>query len=246
MMETHNTCLVTGASSGIGKHIACEMANRGWRVVAVARRKDRLDELAKSQEKDAIIPLACDVSDFDQVRAVSSEMVSKGLLPSLFFLNAGDGDEETKEGLDRELHKRVFEVNYFGVVNWVSHWLPIVREKGGATFVATSSLQSFRGMPGSAAYGASKAAVNHCFQSLDALYHRDNMRFVLVYPGPVDTPMLKTDSPLPVTWQPERAARYIVRKVERGSRRIAFPLFWRVLITLIRGLPRRVYVKMMS
>ena len=129
MMGTHNICLVTGASSGIGKHIACEMANRGWRVVAVARRKDKLDELARSLEKDAIIPQVCDVSDMDQVSEVSSEMVSRNLVPSLFFLNAGDGDEEADEGLDRELHKRIFEVNYFGVVNWVSHWLPIVRER---------------------------------------------------------------------------------------------------------------------
>jgi len=99
MIETNKICLITGASSGIGKYIAYEMVHRGWLVIAIARRKNKLDELAEVLGKDNLIPIVCDVSKFDQVKNVSTEIKNKNLYPTLFFLNAGDGDEENDKGL---------------------------------------------------------------------------------------------------------------------------------------------------
>ncbi|MCK4791119.1 MAG: SDR family NAD(P)-dependent oxidoreductase, partial [Desulfobacteraceae bacterium] len=241
MAVSNKFCLVTGASSGIGKYIAYEMVHRGWKVIAIARRSDKLEELAKHLGEDKLIPLVCDVSNFDQVKEASAELMNRELYPSLFFLNAGDGDEEDDTGLDREFHKRIFEVNYFGAISWVSQWIPVLKEKGGGTFVGTSSLQSFVAMPGATAYGSSKSALNYSFRSLDAMYHKNNIRFALVYPGPVDTAMLKTDTPLPGTWKPEKAARYIVKKVLKGSTRIKFPPRWVLLTGIGKRLPDRVF-----
>lgn len=243
MTETNKICLVTGASSGIGKYIAYEMVHRGWRVIAIARRKNKLDELAEVLGNDNLIPIVCDVSKFDQVKNVSTEIKNKNIHPTLFFLNAGDGDEENDKGLDWELHKRIFDVNYFGTISWINQWIALLKEKGGGTFVATSSIQSLRGMPGAAVYGASKSALNYCFESLDAMYYKDNIRFLLVYPGPVDTAMLKTDTPLPCTWKPQKAAKYIVRKVLKGSTKIKFPLFWVILMRIVKLLPNKLYLR---
>lgn len=239
MAVSNKSCLVTGASSGIGKHMACEMAHRGWKVIAIARRGDELDKLARSLGEDKLIPIVCDVSDFEQVRDVSAELMNREIYPSLFFLNAGDGEEEDDKGLDWEFHKRIYEVNYFGAISWVSQWIPILKEKGGGTFVGTSSIQSFIGMPGAAAYGSSKAALRNCFESLDAMYYKNNIRFALVFPGPVDTAMLKTDRPLPSTWKPEKAAKYIVKKVLKGSTKIKFPPRWVILVGIGKHLPKR-------
>ena len=239
MAVSNGFCLVTGASSGIGKHIACEMVHRGWKVIAIARQGDKLDRLAGTLGEDRLIPILCDVSNFEQVRDVSTELMNREIYPSLFFLNAGDGDEEDDGSLDWEFHKRTYEVNYFGAISWVSQWLPMSKERGGGTFVGTSSLQSFIGMPGAAAYGSSKAALANCFESLDAMYYKDNIRFAVVYPGPVDTAMLKTDRPLASTWKPEKAARYIVKRVLRGSTNIKFPPRWVILVGLGRLLPKR-------
>lgn len=241
MVASNKFCLVTGASSGIGKHIAYEMVHRGWKVIAIARRSDKLEKLAKYLGEDKLIPIVCDVSKFDQVRDVSTELINKKIYPSLFFLNAGDGDEEDDKGLDWEFHKRIFEVNYFGVISWVSQWIPVLKEKGGGTFIGTSSLQSFISMPGAAAYGSSKSALSYSFKSLDAMYYKDNIRFALVYPGPVDTANLKTDKPLPSTWKPEKAAKYIVKKVLKGSIKIKFPLRWVLLTGIAKCLPNRVF-----
>ena len=243
MVETNNICLITGASSGIGKYIAYEMVDRGWLVIAIARSEDKLDRLGQVLGKDNLISMVCDVSKFDQVKAVSTEIKNKNLNPTLFFLNAGDGDEENDEGLDWKLHKRIFDVNYFGAISWVSQWIASLKERDGGIFVATSSLQSLRGMPGAAAYGASKSALNHCFESLDAMYYKDKIRFFVVYAGPVDTAMLKTDRPLPYTWKPKKAAKYIVRKVLNDSTKIKFPLFWAILMKIITLLPNKLYLR---
>ena len=95
-MAVSKYCLVTGASSGIGKHIAYEMADHGWKVIAIARRGDKLDELSESMGEDKLIPMICDVSDLDQVENVSTKLMARGIYPALFFLNAGDGDEEER------------------------------------------------------------------------------------------------------------------------------------------------------
>ncbi len=244
-MSKEKTCLVTGASSGIGRAICCEMVGKGWKVFALARRRDKLEELAGSLKQGTIIPLVCDVSDPLQVESVSEQILKMGISPELFFLNAGDGDEEIPGALDLDFHRRIFEVNYFGVMNWVSFWLPRVREKK-AVFVATSSLQALRGMPGSAAYGASKAALTHAFQSLHALHHKEGLRFSIISPGPVDTSMLKTEDPLPVTWSPKKAAKYIVGKVEKGALDIRFPFFWSLVLGFLRVLPTRLYLKIVG
>ena len=234
-------CLVTGASSGIGKHIACEMAHRGWKVIVIARRGDKLQELAQLAGQEKIIPIVCDTSKFNQVKAISAELQKKEIYPTIFFLNAGDGDIENAENLDWEFHKKIYEVNYFGALSWVSQWLPILKKRGGGTFVGTSSLQSFIGLPGTAAYSSSKAALNNCFESLDAMYYRNKIRFALVYPGPVDTAMLKTDKPLSGTWKPEKAAKYIVDKVLKGHIKIQFPPRWVFLLGIGKRLPKRFF-----
>lgn len=243
MVVEKRICLITGASSGIGKCIAYEMVHRGWLVIAIGRSGNKLDDLGEVLGKDNLVPMVCDVSKFDHVKEVSTEIRNKNLYPTLFFLNAGDGDEENDKGLDWELHKKTFNVNYFGTISWVDQWIAQLKEKDGGIFVATSSLQSSRGMPGAAAYGASKSALNHCFESMDAMYYKDNIRFHVIYPGPVDTAMLKTDEPLPWTWKPEKAAKYIVRKVLKGSTKIKFPLSWVILMGIVKILPNKLYLR---
>jgi len=243
MEETKKTCLITGASSGIGKHIAYEMVQRGWCVIAVARSKNKLNKLYEVFGKENIIPMVCDVSKFDLVKEASISLKNRNLHPTLFFLNAGVGDEENDKGLDWNFHKKIFDVNYFGTISWVNQWIDILKEKDGGKFVITSSIQSYRGMPGAAAYGASKSALNHCFESLDAMYCKDNIRFSIIYPGPVETAMLKTDKPLPFTWKPKKAANYIVKKVLKGSTKIKFPLFWVIFMGIVKLLPNKLYLR---
>lgn len=231
--QSTKTCLVTGASSGIGYEISREMIKRGWKVIGIARREEKLKEIAKELGAN-FIPFKCDVSIPTQIHEISNSIKKRGLQPTLFFLNAGIGFPPNKFEPMLNKHKQTFDTNYFGVIAWVDEWVNEVTKFGGATFVATSSVASIFG--GSAGYGASKAAINACFNALRLQYHFDNINFVLVLPGPVATGMLKSEKPLPFTHQPADEAKYIVEQVFKGKKQIEpnwiYSCFLRVLSCL--------------
>lgn len=215
--KSTKTCLVTGASSGIGREISIQMAKRGWTVIGIGRDKKRLDSVAYQIREDKLdasfVPYTCDVSVQEEVQKISEEIKNRGLKPTLFFLNAGIGDVEKRFAPLAQENKKIFDTNYFGTVFWVDEWLKKVIEYGGGTFVATSSVSSLFAVPKTSGYSASKAAINKCFQSLRLTYHKDNIGFITVLPGPVDTNMLKVDRPVPFTHTAKYEAKYIVKKV---------------------------------
>jgi len=245
--QATKTCLITGASSGIGRCLAIEMVKRGWTVIGVARREEKLKELehelgamtpnpeinfaysktvrpdastgsAEGRERTIFVPYACDVSMPERVQTVSQDMKTKGLRPTLFFLNAGMGDVETPFKPMLAIHQQTFDTNYFGVVSWVDEWINDVKSLGGGTFVATSSVNAIYG--DGASYCASKAALVACFNTLRRQYQPEGIGFVLVLPGPVNTTMLKVPHPLPFTHEPEADAKYIIEQVFKGKKQI--------------------------
>jgi len=242
---TTKTCLITGASSGIGKALAEEMIAKGWRVIGIARREAQLREIQKHLGA-SFIPYICDVGSLEQIRKISAEIKASDLKPTLFFLNAGMGDIETKWQVSTEAHKKTFDVNYFGVIAWVEEFLPIAKQLGGGTFVATSSIVSLFTPPGAAAYGASKAALVNSFQSLRLSYLKDKIGFSLVLPGPVDTYMLKGAQNLPFTHNPNKEASYIIKQVFKGKKVIEPAWFYSTLFRLTWWLPDSATLKLLG
>lgn len=240
--EKTKTCLVTGASSGIGLEICREMVKRGWKVIGVARRQNRLTNLAK-QLGPRFAPFVCDVSVEEQIRQTSDKIRKQGLKPTLFFLNAGTGDIEDKFKPFLENHRKTFATNYFGTVTWVEEWINDVKALGGGTFVATSSISSLFASPLAGGYAASKAAINLCFEGFRLQYRADNIGFVLALPGPVRTNMLKTDKPVPFTHEPNEEALAIVDGVFAGKKRIEPAWFYSIVFRLFRLLPDRFVLK---
>ena len=232
------TCVVTGASSGIGLEISKEMIKKGWKVIGIARRWNLLNKHKKDLGGKSFIPYMCDVDDPDQVYIISEEIKYQGHKPTLFFLNAGTGFPENKWEISTELHRKIFDTNYFGVLTWIEQWLKPIRKLGGGTFVVTSSLISLFAMPESASYFASKAAINSCFQSFRRQYYNDNIGFSVVLPGPVETDMLKGNlRKLPFKQKPETTAKYIVDKVLLGKEQIEPSWFYSIVVRVANLLP---------
>jgi len=226
--------LITGASSGIGEQLARLAVRRGDTVFGVARRKEKLDAMAR-ELGDRFIPFVCDVADKAQVRQVCATLPA---LPDTAILNAGIGAEDSPRSLDVSIHERVFAVNYFGILFWIEELLPRFAERGSGVFVGTSSLAALFPLPLGAAYSAGKAALSVALASFRLTYWRQGVRFVTVHPGFVDTPMTqRIPAPKPFLWSPEKAARYIMDKLARGVRDIRFPWPMRLLIRLARLLP---------
>lgn len=244
--EKTKTCLITGASSGIGYNIAREMVARGWKVVGVARNQEKLQEIVNVLGTN-FIPFVCDVSAKEDIVRVSSQIKEQQLKPTLFFLNAGMVELEEPYQPMLEIHRHTFDTNYFGVVAWVDEWLPVLRNIGGGTFVATSSVQSLWSGPKAASYGASKAALNACFRSLRLQYPNDGIGFVLVLPGPVNTDMLKgRGKNLPFAHEPRSEAQYIIKHVFKRQKQIEPSLFYSWICRILNLLPDAVTAKLLK
>ncbi len=243
--QTTKTCLITGASSGIGRHLAIEMVKRGWTVIGVARRSELLDTLSK-QLGNMFIPLVCDVSDLKQVHTTSNKIKELGLKPTLFFLNAGTGELQPKWQFSVASHQRTFATNYFGAIAWIEEWLLPVKQLGGGTFVAISSIAALLATPGSDAYATSKRALVHCFDALRRQYLHDNIGFIVVLPGPVDTDMLKGESvkKLPFIHQASDEAKYIIEGVFKREKQIEPSWLYSLLFRLLNWLPDNMMLKL--
>lgn len=242
---TTKTCLITGASSGIGKYLAIEMVQRGWKVIGIARRAELLNELRTQLGEQNFIPFVCDVGDIKHIHRVSKSIKAKNLQPTLFFLNAGTGESTQKWQPLIVNHQQTFATNYFGTLAWIDEWLLPVKEYGGGTFVATSSVAALYAMPGADAYATSKAALLHSFDSLRRQYLYDNIQFSIVLPGPVDTNLLKgvVAQKLPFIHSAEKEACYIVRQVFASKKHIEPSWFYAAMMRLMNILPDAVIMK---
>ncbi|CAG7832414.1 unnamed protein product [Allacma fusca] len=187
---------VTGASSGIGKAIAKELANVGARIVLSARRKEELESVKQeclrnnSQLKDHdILVLPFDVTIYD-VHTLCLKNVLKhfGKL-DILINNAGQTQQGECVNMDIAVDKHIFDINVFSVINMTRVVVKYFLENGGGLVVVVSSLSGRHPLPFSSAYSASKHALHGYFNSLRMETYRKNIDVTIICPGPVDTPI---------------------------------------------------------
>ena len=148
------TAVVTGASSGIGRATALRLAADGWRVVAAARRTDRLAELAEQSE--AITPHEVDVTSTASVAALAEAVPDCSLLVA----NAGGAfDLAPLERADVDLWARTYDLNVLGVVRCVQAFLPALVASGAGHLVVTGSTAGRWSYEGGGGYTAAKRAL---------------------------------------------------------------------------------------
>jgi NAD(P)-dependent dehydrogenase (short-subunit alcohol dehydrogenase family) len=242
------TLLIAGASSGIGRALALEYARGGAKLVLCARRASELDETAASVKGlggDATcIPL--DVTDVDAVHeAVRRADRDLGGL-DMVIANAGRGDTRLSTRLTWDDVGPVLDVNVRGAMATLVAAIPVFLAQKHGHLVGVSSLAGSRGLPTSAAYSASKAAVSVFLESLRIDLAPTGIRVTDVQPGFVATPINeKATHPMPFRWPVDKAARHIARRLERAPAVVAFP--WPLVLAtrLGRLLPPWIYDRMM-
>lgn len=181
--------IVTGASSGIGEATAARLARRGYRVVAAARRIERLENLAKSLavEGAEVLPIQADLADEAPTdRLVDRTMDTFGRIDVLVN-NAGYSPASAVEQLDRESLRHIFDVNLLSQLQLISRVTPIMRELGGGRVVNLGSMAGSVAAPLAVSYSATKAgieAASHCLRLELAPW---NIAVSVVVPGFVST-----------------------------------------------------------
>jgi short-subunit dehydrogenase len=229
---------ITGASSGLGRSVALQLADEGNRVIASARNQEELEKLTALNANITALP--CDITDEDAMETLRSRIVE--IAPSLdqVILNAGNCEYLDFPDPDWSAVRRVMEVNFFGTVNCVKLALPLLRKSNSARphVVAVVSQVTAAPFPRAEAYGASKAAMRYFFDSLRMDLAADDIDVTVVNPGFVDTPLTrKNDFPMPFLMQVDEAAERIVKNIAARPRQYSFPLRLSALLSLSKILP---------
>jgi len=225
---------VTGASSGIGEAMVYELLSRGAEVIASSNNADELNEVKKRCEarQHVLHTAVFDLADMSNTDSMVKEQVGKhGRIDVL--INLGGISQrariiETPLWIDR----KIMEINYFGTIALSKAVLPyMVREKSGH-ILATSSISGRFGFPLRSAYSASKQALHGFFETLHIEHGADNVKASVIIPGRVRTNISyhaltpsgkehgKMDAGQAGGISPEKAARMILRGLERNRREI--------------------------
>jgi short-subunit dehydrogenase len=187
---TDNVAIVTGASSGIGRALAVELASQGARLMLAAREESRLRETAEACRALGAETryLTMDVTQKETCRDLADRTAAEfGRVDSLFN-NAGRGARGTFEDhQDVEVFEQLMAINYFGPVYCTHYTLPHLRKTRGR-IVTTSSLVGRLAVPGESAYCASKFAVTGFFDALRIELMGTGVSVTLAHPGFVVTP----------------------------------------------------------
>jgi short-subunit dehydrogenase len=188
--QPDRTCLVTGASSGIGVELARQLATRRLGVTLVARRADALAELGAELEADhgvRVEVLPADLTDPVARRALVGQLAERGLAVDVLVNNAGFSTWGPVASADRERELTLVRTDVEAVVDLCTLFVPGMVERGTGAVLNVASTASFQPTPGQAAYGAAKAFVRSYSEALGAELHGLGVTVTALCPGPVDT-----------------------------------------------------------
>ena len=245
-IDASTVAIVTGASSGIGWETALAFSARGARVIAAARSKDKLDELARLSKKGPIEAIATDVSNETSCQALVDETVRRHGRIDVLVNNAGFGHYAGVEHLETEDLERIFRTNLFGSLWCAKAAIPRMRAQGGGHIVNVSTIIAQRSVPFMSAYCMSKFALNALDESLALEVGRDGIGVSLVCPGLTHTGFQTNARKIgfspPVSnasgMRAERVAQAILSAVERRRRRTYLTASGRALVWAQRISPR--------
>ncbi|HPM79641.1 MAG TPA: SDR family NAD(P)-dependent oxidoreductase [Candidatus Anammoximicrobium sp.] len=242
--------IITGASSGIGRALAEGLAACRARVGLVARREIHLQELAAAiaSRGGRAALAAADVTVREQVfQAVGALEAELGPCDVL-IANAGVYRKTPAREFDVQRAELVLTTNLLGVVYALGAVLPGMVQRQRGHLAAVASVGGMIGLPGAAAYCASKQGVVTLLQSLRADLWRTGIRVTAVCPGYVDTPMITDEerATLRGLVSADEAAWRIAWAIERGRAEYWFPWWTALEVRLARLLPPRLAARILS
>jgi short-subunit dehydrogenase len=237
--------VVTGAASGMGRALCHELARAGVRLGLLDRNAGGLDSLAEELHAGGTVcaRAAADVSDRQAVRTAISALAGELGPVELLIACAGITGATLVDDLAVEQTEAILRVNMLGVAYAIDAVLPDMLARGRGHIVALSSLAGCRGMPFSAGYSASKAALANYLESLRPPLRRRGVLVTTVLPGFVRTPLMAGAlvQPPMAMMEPEVAARHILRAIRSQRRVYAFPWTMNLLLGVLRWLPAWLY-----
>jgi len=241
--------MITGATSGIGRGLAVELGKRGARLGLLARRRDLLDEIVGEIKSGGgtASALPADVQDAAAVGAAAQRLMAEFGSIDVLIANAGIGATADAASLKASQVADVIGVNVIGVANCVAAVAPEMAARGSGQLVAISSLAAYRGLPKSAAYCASKAAVSAFFESLRLDLKPRGIDVTIIHPGFIKTPLTAgRQAQMPFLMELDNAVGKILRAIEKRRKSYAFPWQLATIVRLGMIMPNFLYDRISS
>jgi len=225
---------VVGGSSGIGAAVARELRSRGASVAISARREDELVEVSEG----TMLVVPSDVTDPSSLLAAAARIRDELGPIDVAVLSAGYWKQMEAGDWDTELFNKHVQVNLIGMSNAIAAVLPEMRGRRRGVIAGISSVAGYRGLAGSEAYGATKAAQINLLESLRIQVARDGVRVVTICPGFVRTDLTASNAfPMPFMIEADAAGRAICDGLERERAEIVFPVPMAILMKAARLVP---------
>jgi short-subunit dehydrogenase len=246
---SNKVVLITGASSGLGRGFAIELAKRGAAVGLLARRADELAEIVKQIEANGgrAHALPADVTDAKAVHDAVDRLRAHFGPVDVLIANAGIGGSKDAAELGAEDVSKVINVNVIGAANSATAVLPEMVKRGQGRLVAISSLAAYRGLPKSAAYCASKAAVSAFFESLRVDLRGSGVGVTIIHPGFIKTPLTAgREAKMPWLMELDDAVQKMVKAIEKRKKSYAFPWQLASVVRACMVLPNSWYDEVMA
>lgn len=249
MLTTKKRVFLTGASSGIGSALAVELAGRGYDLVLAARRTENLVTL-KAQIAE-LHPLCettlctLDVTRYDDVQAAINAAAQEPGGLDMVIVNAGLGSTTALIGSGQfQRDRAVIETNLIGAMAAMDAAVSLFRAQNRGHIVVVSSVAAFRGLPYSASYSASKAAIAVYADAARVELHGTPVCITTLFPGFIDTPLNRDGKGRPFMISVTRGVRIIADLIERRVQRSTVPVWpWTLIRRILQVMPTRLLAR---
>lgn len=248
------TVLITGASSGIGLHLAHEFARHGHPLILVAPVLDELERVSTDIEREfrvGVQPLAKDLTQENAAQEIFDLLASSATRVDILVNNAGFGQRGKFWEIPPERHVRMVKLNVEAVLRLTQLFLPVMVNRGSGRILNTASIAGFEPGPHLAVYHATKAFVLSLSQSLAAELEDTGVTLTALCPGPTDTDFfLKADMVDTNAFQkanlmaPQPVAEAAYKALMAGDRMIVPGAMNKTMIASRRLMPKSTQAKM--
>lgn len=234
--------IITGASSGLGAALARRYARAGATLGLIARRKAVLEQLARALATPCDL-YALDVRDAAALSNAGGAFIEAHGPPDIVIANAGLSLGTLAEHAeDAPAFQEIFDVNVMGMVNTFQPFIGPMRAAGRGRIAGIASVAGYRGLPGAAAYSASKAAMMACLESLRVELRGSGVTVTTICPGYIATPMTEGNPyPMPFLMTADAAAEKITALIARGASFAVIPWQMAIGARCMRWLPDWLY-----
>ncbi len=186
------TVWLTGASSGIGKSLAIDLAKHGASLILTARSHKKLEELRQNlHNKNDHMVLACDLSKESEIEKSWNLLLDKNVVIDVLISNAGCSQRSLATETNVETSRYLMEINYFAPLKLMTFVLPKMIENNSGHLIVVSSLMGKIATPLRSSYAAAKHALVGYFESLITENYNSPIKFTMINPGFIDTNMSK-------------------------------------------------------